>query len=76
VPRVDDTSFDRLRTWNGEQSRAFEEVAFQLLKHQVPAGTRAIRTSNPDGGVEWYAALPDGTEWGWQASTCMASTHC
>jgi hypothetical protein len=61
------TSFDRLRTWNGEQSRAFEEVTFQLLKHQVPAGARAIRTGNPDGGVEWYATLPDGTEWGWQA---------
>jgi hypothetical protein len=61
------TSFDRLRTWNGEQSRAFEEVAFQLLKRQVPAGARAIRTGNPDGGVEWYATLPDGTEWGWQA---------
>ena len=67
MPRVDDTSFDRLRTWNGEQSRAFEEVAFQLLKYQVPAGTRAIRTGNPDGGVEWYATLSDGTEWGWQA---------
>ena len=59
--------FDTLRMWNGEQSRAFEELSFQLLKDQVPAGTRAIRTGNPDGGVEWYATLPDGTEWGWQA---------
>lgn len=61
------SSFDTLRPWNGEQSRAFEELAFQLLKDQVPSGTRAIRTGNPDGGVEWYATLPDGTEWGWQA---------
>ncbi|MDQ1246645.1 MAG: hypothetical protein QG597_1013, partial [Actinomycetota bacterium] len=60
-------SFRTLRTWEGEQSRAFEELAYQLLRSQVPAGTRAIRTGNPDGGVEWYASLPDGTEWGWQA---------
>jgi len=67
MARVDVSSFDQLRTWNGEQSRAFEEISYQLLKYQVPAGTRAIRTGNPDGGVEWYATLPDGTEWGWQA---------
>uniref|UniRef100_UPI000A605C50 ATP-binding protein n=1 Tax=Nocardia mikamii TaxID=508464 RepID=UPI000A605C50 len=60
-------SFNTLRTWNGEQSRAFEELSYQLLKDQVPTGTHAIRTGNPDGGVEWYATLPDGTEWGWQA---------
>jgi hypothetical protein len=64
---VDATDFDHLRTWNGEQSRAFEEISYQLLEHKVPAGTRPIRTGNPDGGVEWYATLPDGTEQGWQA---------
>ncbi|WP_406048278.1 hypothetical protein [Kribbella sp. NBC_00889] len=67
MPKVDASTFDTLRTWNGEQSRAFEELSFQLLKDQAPSGTRAIRTGNPDGGVEWYATLPDGTEWGWQA---------
>ena len=67
MPRIEATSFDTLRTWDGEQSRAFEELSFQLLKDKVPAGTQAIRTGNPDGGVEWYATLPDGTEWGWQA---------
>jgi hypothetical protein len=67
VPKKDATSFDHLRAWDGEQSRAFEEISFQLLKASVPAGTRAIRTGNPDGGVEWYATFPDGTEWGWQA---------
>jgi hypothetical protein len=60
-------NFDTLRPWNGQQSRAFEELSFQLLKDQVPPGTRAIRTGNPDGGVEWYAKMPDGTECGWQA---------
>jgi hypothetical protein len=67
VPRVGATSFDTLRDWDGEQSRAFEEISFQLLKSEVPAGTRAVRTGNPDGGVEWYVTLADGTEWGWQA---------
>jgi hypothetical protein len=46
VKSNDATSFDRLRTWNGEQSRAFEEVAFQLLKRQVPA--RARRKKDPE----------------------------
>ena len=59
--------FATLRTWEGEQSRAFEELSFQLLKDRVPTGTRAIRTGNPDGGVEWYAVLPNGEEHGWQA---------
>lgn len=61
------TDFDTMRTWEGSQSRAFEELAYQLLKDSVPAGTQAIRTANPDGGVEWYVTFPDGTEWGWQA---------
>lgn len=26
-----------------------------------------IRTGNPDGGVEWYAVVGSGQEWGWQA---------
>lgn len=60
-------SFDALRPWEGAVSRAFEELTYQLLKDHAPPSTRAIRTGNPDGGVEWYAALPDGSEWGWQA---------
>jgi len=61
------SSFDTLRSWDGSQARAFEELSYQLLKSYVPSGSRAIRTGNPDGGVEWYANLSDGTEWGWQA---------
>ncbi len=59
--------FDSLRSWDGSQARAFEELSYQLLKSNVPSGSQAIRTGNPDGGVEWYATLSDGTEWGWQA---------
>lgn len=60
-------SFETLRSWNGTQARAFEELSFQLLKSEAPANSLVIRTGNPDGGVEWYAVLPDGSEWGWQA---------
>jgi hypothetical protein len=60
-------SFETLRSWRGSQPRAFEELSYQLLKDEVPAGSKAIRTGNPDGGVEWYATLADGTEHGWQA---------
>jgi hypothetical protein len=67
MPRFEVSSFGTLRTWEGEQSRAFEELSFQLLKDSVPETTQAIRTGNPDGGVEWYAVLPGGEEWGWQA---------
>jgi hypothetical protein len=61
------SSFDTLRSWDGSQARAFEELSYQLLKSSVPSGSHAIRTGNPDGGVEWYATLTGGTEWGWQA---------
>lgn len=61
------TSFGHIRDWDGSQSRAFEELSYQLLKCDVPSGSRAIRTGNPDGGVEWYAIVGCDEEWGWQA---------
>ena len=61
------SSFLTLRPWDGSQARAFEELSYQLLKADAPDGSQVIRTGNPDGGVEWYAQLTDGTEWGWQA---------
>lgn len=68
MPRSSSASgFDTLRSWDGSQARAFEELSYQLLKSSVPSGSQAIRTGNPDGGVEWYATLTDSTEWGWQA---------
>jgi hypothetical protein len=66
-PRLMPSRFDTIRSWDGSQARAFEEITFQLLKTDAPSGSHAVRTGNPDGGVEWYATLPDGTEWGWQA---------
>lgn len=59
--------FATIRPWRGSQDRAFEELAYQLLKDEAPPGNVAIRTGNPDGGVEWYADLPNDGQWGWQA---------
>ncbi|MGV8039580.1 MAG: hypothetical protein AB2L07_05730 [Thermoanaerobaculaceae bacterium] len=64
------TTFRAIRHWEGSQHRAFEELCFQLLREpeDLPApDARPVRVGNPDGGVEWYVDLPDGTQWGWQA---------
>jgi hypothetical protein len=63
------TDFKSIRLWDGSQHRAFEELCYQLLR-DVDLPQQAgppIRTGNPDGGVEWYVELSDGTQWGWQA---------
>lgn len=61
------SGFDSIRPWRGSTARGFEELCYQLFKSDAPEGSRAIRTASPDGGVEWYATLPDGSEEGWQA---------
>ena len=33
----------------------------------MPSGSTFVRKGTPDAGVECYAILGDGTEWGWQA---------
>ncbi len=60
-------SFSTIRHWEGSQHRAFEEIAYQLLRNDIPSGLKTVRTGNPDGGVEWYVTLPSDEEWGWQA---------
>ena len=72
---VDATDFDHLRAWNGEQSRAFEEISYQLLKHKAPAGTRAIRTGNPDGGVSGTSPCRMAPSGAGRPDTCTASMH-
>jgi hypothetical protein len=64
------SDFKSIRQWDGSQHRAFEELCYQLLREpdDLPsADALPTRTGNPDGGVEWFFALPDGSEWGWQA---------
>lgn len=60
-------SFSTIRHWEGSQHRAFEEIAYQLLRNDIPSGLKTVRTGNPDGVVEWYVTLPSDEEWGWQA---------
>ena len=58
--------FRALRQWDGSQHRAFEELCYQL-RDPTPEGAELVKTGNPDGGLEWYVALRNGVQWGWQA---------
>lgn len=57
----------RLRTLNGSQQAAFEELCCQLAAYDIPSDAQFIRKGTPDGGVEGFAFLYDSSEWGWQA---------
>ena len=59
--------FRSLRSWDGSQHRAFEELCYQL-RDPTPGGAELVKTGDPDGGVEWYVTLRGGTQWGWQAT--------
>ena len=62
------SEWNKLRTYNGSQRDAFEELVRQLASYEysgsdcefVPKGT-------PDAGVECFWKLPAGMEHGWQA---------
>ena len=56
-----------LRTLDGSQHAAFEELCCQLARSETPANARFIRKGNPDAGVECLSVLENDTEWGWQA---------
>jgi hypothetical protein len=57
-----------LRSWNSSQRVSFEHVCVQFAAHEeVPPGSFFTRKAAPDGGVEGYWTLSDGSEWGFQA---------
>jgi hypothetical protein len=56
----------RIRTWDGTQQRAFEELCFQL-RDAAPAEWQTTKTAAPDGGVEWYDHSNEGVVHGFQA---------
>ncbi len=58
--------FKTIRSWDGSQHRAFEELCYQL-RDATPVGADLIKTGDPDGGLEWYIRHRNGIEWGWQA---------
>lgn len=48
--------------------RSFEDLCCRLAELETaPPGSRFVRLAAPDGGVECFWRLPDGSEWGWQA---------
>ena len=58
--------FRTIRSWDGSQYRAFEELAYQL-REPAPPGATEVKTGDPDAGLEWYVEFPSGEVWGWQA---------
>lgn len=56
-----------IRPLNGARAEGFEELCSQLARAECPANSHFIRKGTPDAGVECYAVLEDGSEWGWQA---------
>lgn len=57
-----------IRSYNGSQNNAFEELVCQLAREEdIPSKANFIRVGAPDGGVEAYCNLTDGSEYGWQA---------
>ena len=62
-----DLDWRRIRTLDGKQDKAFEELCAQLARVEIPIDARFVRKGVPDAGVECYAILSDGSEWGWQA---------
>jgi hypothetical protein len=59
--------WNAIRPLNGSRANGFEELCAQLARAESPAGSRFERKGTPDAGVECYAILGDGREWGWQA---------
>lgn len=56
-----------IRPKDGSNASGFEELCIQLARAERPKGSRFERKGTPDAGVECYAVLADGKEWGWQA---------
>lgn len=62
------SEWNKLRSWNGSQDNAFEELCCQLAScEKYPTGSQFTRKGAPDAGVECYWKLPSGEEAAWQA---------
>ena len=57
-----------IRVHNNSQNSAFEELVCQFARRESPNNNkRFTRLGTPDGGVECFWEINDGTEIGWQA---------
>lgn len=59
--------WNAIRSLNGSQQGGFEELCSQLARSERPISALFVRNGTPDAGVECYAVLDGGSEWGWQA---------
>ena len=60
--------FNNIRPINGSANDGFEEFVCQLARREeIPCTKKFVRNGKPDGGVECYKILEDGTEVAWQA---------
>lgn len=60
--------FNNNRPINGTSNDGFEEFVCQLAhKEEIPCAKKFVRNGKPDGGVECYWILEDGSEVAWQA---------
>jgi hypothetical protein len=59
--------WNAIRPFNGGRDKGFEALCAQLARAQGPIGSAFVRKGTPDAGVECYAVLSEGAEWGWQA---------
>lgn len=58
----------KLRSYNGDQKNAFEELVCQLARAEgIESKQKFVRVAAPDAGVEAYCILDNGDEFGWQA---------
>lgn len=60
--------FNNIRPIKGSKSEGFEEFVCQLArKETIPYAKKFVRNGKPDGGIECYWILEDGSEVVWQA---------
>ncbi len=60
--------FNSIRPMNGSANDGFEEFVCQLARREeIPCTKEFVRNGKPDGGVECYKILEDGSEVAWQA---------
>ena len=64
LPNID---WREIRPLNGSREAGFEEMCTQLARLEIPPDSLFERKGTPDAGVECYAILSNGREWGWQA---------
>ncbi|WP_326557216.1 hypothetical protein [Micromonospora sp. NBC_01796] len=67
VARATEIRLRSIRSHEGSQARAWEELAYQLRPPVDEGHVETRKTRAPDAGVEWYEVYADGHQEGFQA---------